>query len=158
MAQLLRNMYYDHPAYVVHQAQNFANKAAGASQTYDKFVAFTALQIYSVGVTCVTAGTSSYTGWNGTATVTTTGTGDQFSLYRVSGTTTYTYGPFVSDATAGQFRQVQLSGTGTGSSTATGGIAVNAGDYMYVARGTDATSVLYPVVEWAVTPNANVSA
>jgi hypothetical protein len=151
-------MYYDHPAYLVHQSINFANKAAGASQSYDKFVAFTALQIYSLGATCVTAGTSTYTGWNGTATVTTTGTGDTLQLIRVSGTSTSTYGPFVSDAAAGGFRQFQLAGTGTGSSTAVGGVSVNAGDYMYVVRGTDATAVQYPVIEYAVTPEAIVSA
>ena len=158
MTQATRNLSYDHPAYLTHQATCFANKAAGANTAYDKFVAFANLQIYSVGMTCIAAGTSTYTAWNGTATVTTTGTGDSFSLIRVSGTASSTYGPYVSDAPVGGFRQVQLTQTGVGSNTATGGIPVLQGDYFWVLRGTDATSVQYPVVEWAVTPLANVSA
>jgi len=160
-AQLLRSMYYDHPTYVVHQQLSFANKAAGASTAYDKFVLFAASQIYSIGATCVTAATSTATGWNGTATVTST-TADQLSLIRVvtagTSTTTSTYGPFVLDGGVGSFRQIQLSGTGTGSSTATGGISVNAGDVLYLQRGTDAAAVQLPFVEFATTPTANVSA
>ncbi len=152
----IKSMYYDHPAYVARSQQSFANKTAGASAAFDKFAAFTALSIFSIGATCVTAGTSTYTGWNGTATVTAT-TGDTITGFKVSGTTTSTYGPYVLDGAAGSFRRIQISGTGTGSSTADGGIQLNQGDLFYVQRGTDATAVQVPVVEYAIQALANIS-
>jgi len=152
-----KNMYYDHPAYVARSQHQPSQKGAGANTAYDKFVAFTALQVYSIGATCVTAGTSTYTAWNGTATVTTTGTGDAITAFKVSGTATTTYGPYALDSVVGAFRRIQISGTGIGSSTSDGGISLLQGDTFYVQRGTDATAVQIPCVEYGITPFANIS-
>ena len=100
-----KNMGYDHPAYLARQQHSFPSLAAGASGITSKFVAFANLQVYSVTAATVTAGssTSTYTQWNGTATVTAV-SADSFSVIRVAniaaaGTTpvltTSTYGPFV---------------------------------------------------------------
>lgn len=152
-----KSMMYDAPAYLARQSFVPPAQVAGASKTYDKFVAFTAAIVYSIATTCVTAGTSTYTAWNGTATVTTTGTGDTLTAFKIAGTATSTYGPYAIDAAVGGFNRVQISGTGVGSSTADGGITLNAGDRFYVQRGTDTTAVQVPVYEWAVAPNAAIS-
>jgi hypothetical protein len=152
-----KNMAYDHAAYLVRMQQMPAAQVAGASKVYDKFVAFTNMHVFSIGTTTVTAGTSTYTAWNGTATVTTTGTGDTLTGIKVSGTATSTYGPYALDNAAGAFRRIQISGTGVGSSTADGGVALLQGDQFWVQRGTDATAVQLPYVEYAIDPFANVS-
>lgn len=152
-----KSMMYDHPAYIVRMQQMPAAQVAGASKSYDKFSAFTAMVVFSIGATCVTAGTSTYTAWNGTATVTTTGTGDTLTGFKISGTATSTYGPYALDAAAGGFRRIQISGTGIGSSTADGGVLLNQGDTFFVQRGTDATAVQVPCIEYALQPNAVIS-
>lgn len=153
-----KSMAYDHPAYTVRLVHQPAAQAAGASKAFDKFCAFTAMHVFSISSTCVTAGTSTYTAWNGTATVTTTGTGDTLVGYKQSGTATSTYGPYAIDAAAGSFNRIQISGTGAGSSTADGGVALAQGDMFWVVRGTDATAVQTPVIELAIDPVSNVSA
>ncbi len=152
-----KQMSYDHAAYVARHQGQFDAQVAGASKSYAKFAAFTAMHVFSIHTTTVTAGTSTYTAWNGTATVTTTGTGDTITAFRASGTTTTTYGPYANDAAAGGFRRYQISQSGVGSNTADGGIALAAGDLFWVARGTDATAVVVPGFEYGIDPNANVS-
>jgi hypothetical protein len=153
-----KSMMYDHPAYIVRACDSFGANTAGASSVTSKFVAFTSLHVFSINATTFVAGTSSYTAWNGTATVTTTGTGDQISGIKVSGTTTSTYGPYALSAIAGGFSRIQISGTGVGSSTADGGVALVAGDTFHLVRGTDATAVQVTTIEYGVDPNASVSA
>ncbi len=152
-----KNMAYDHPAYVARMQWQFDTQAAGASKAYGKFAAFTAMHVFAIGATTVTAGTSTYTAWNGTATVTTTGTGDTLAGIKVSGTSTSTYGPYALDAAAGGYRRIQISGTGAGSSTADGGVALAQGDIFYVVRGTDTTAVEVPHMEYGIDPGATVS-
>lgn len=152
-----KNMMYDNAAYLARMQNQFDPQVAGASKTYSKFLAFTAMQVYSINVTCVTAGTSTYTAWNGTATVTTTGTGDTLTGFKISGTATSTYGPYAVDAAAGGFRRIQISGTGIGSSTADGGVALIQGDTFYLQRGTDATAVQVPCIEYSILPLASIS-
>lgn len=163
-----RSMAYDHPAYTVRQTFKPPANVAGASKVYDKFVAWTAMIIFSVGAGCVTAGTSSYTAWNGTATVTTTGTGDTLTALRVfAGGGTSTWGPFALDVAAGGVNQIQIGGTATGTASylgtaaggaTPGGIQLAAGDQFYCLRGTDATAVQTVFYEYALLPGANVSA
>lgn len=153
-----KSMMYDHPAYIVRACNSYGANAAGASSATSKFVAFTSLHVFSINATTFVAGTSTYTAWNGTATVTTTGTGDQISGIKVSGTTTSTYGPYALSAAAGGFSRIQISGTGIGSSTADGGVALVAGDTFHLVRGTDATAVQVTTIEYGVDPNALVSA
>lgn len=153
----IKSMSYDHPAYVARHSAQFGANAAGAASVTAKFLAWTAMHVFSINATTVTAGTSTYTAWNGTATVTTTGTGDTVAGIKISGTTTSTYGPYALDAAAGGFRRIQISGTGVGSSTADGGVALAQGDTFYLVRGTDATAVQVTAVEYAVDPLSNVS-
>lgn len=152
-----KSMMYDHAAYVARSQHQPSAQVAGASKAYDKFTAFTAMLVYSIGVTCVAAGTSTYTGWNGTSTVTSTGTGDTITGFKVSGTATNTYGPYVIDAPVGGFRRIQMFQTGLSSATSDGGIPLLQGDIFYVQRGTDATAVQNPCVEYGVQPNALIS-
>ena len=153
-----KSMMYDHPAYIVRAVEGFGANTAGASSASAKFHAFTAMHVFAVHATTVTAGTSTYTAWNGTATVTTTGTGDAVHALKISGTTTSTYGPYALDNIVGAFRRIQISGTGVGSSTADGGVALTAGDTFHLVRGTDATAVQVTSIEYAIDPNASVSA
>ena len=152
-----KSMAYDHPAYMARFQHQPAQAAAGASKAFDKFVAFAALTVFAVMATTVTAGTSSYTAWNGTATVTTTGTGDTLTGFKITGTTTSTFGPYALDNAAGSFRRIQISGTGAGSSTADGGINLAAGDLFYMQRGTDATAVQIVAMEYGLQPGASIS-
>lgn len=152
-----KSMMYDHPAYVARSQNQFDAQVAGASKSYSKFIAFTALHVFSILTNTVTAGTSTYTGWNGTATVTTTGTGDTITAFKLSGTTTSTYGPYVNDAAVGGVRRYQISQTGVGSNTADGGVGLLQGDLFWLQRGTDATAVVVPCIEYGVDPNAAVS-
>jgi hypothetical protein len=153
---------YDHPAYLARMAHQPAAQAAGASKTYDKFLAYADLTVFSISSYTVTAGTSSYTAWNGTATVTTTGTGDTITGFRVfAGGGTATFGPYALNAAAGSINRIQIYGTGTasyaGSATSDGGVQLSAGDLFYVQRGTDATAVQVPSIEYAFRAGANFS-
>ncbi|MDB5975154.1 MAG: hypothetical protein JWR07_1914 [Nevskia sp.] len=172
-----KNMGYDHPAYLSRLSHAFGQNAAGASTAFGKFVAFTALTVFGINANLLTAGTSTYTAWNGTAT-TTAINGDQFSLIRVTNTaaagatpalSTSTYGPYAlslyngtatatQTALAGVSNYVTPSQTGVGSNTAAGGFTVNQGDTLHIVRGTDATAVAAYSIEYGVTPLANVTA
>ena len=153
-----KSMAYDHPAYIVRSCHSFGANTAGASSATAKFVAFTAMHVFSINATTFVAGSSTYTAWNGTATVTTTGTGDSISGIKVSGTTTSTYGPYALSAIAGGFSRIQISQSGVGSATADGGLALAAGDTFHLVRGTDATAVEVTAIEYAIDPEASVSA
>lgn len=161
----VKSMAYDHPAYTARLTHQPGPQTAGASKTFDKFLAWTSMIVYAVNVGTVTAGTSTYTAWNGTATVTTTGTGDTVTLFRVfTGGGTATYGPYAVDAAAGGARKYQIGGTATGTASyagsagfADGGIALARGDQFYVVRGTDATAVQTVSYEYALLPGADVS-
>lgn len=114
---------------------------AGASGAFSKFCAFADMKVMAIVANVVTAGTSTFTAWNGTATVTQTA-GDSVSGIRVSGTTTTTHGPFTVGGGAGAVRRIEL-GTSTGAGQPTGGpgLPLNAGDVFHLVRGTDATAV-----------------
>lgn len=185
----IKSMIYDNAAYVARLSHAFAPPAAGISAVTSKFVAFANLLIFSLTATLVTSGgTSTYTSWNGTATVTAIGA-QTFSLIRIFNTATpgatpalgtATYGPYVAslyngtatgtqtNSTATGFTvNVALSagtntaGTGaiqTGSNTAPGGFPVNQGDQLYVVQGTEATAILGCAMEYAIQPLASVTA
>lgn len=153
-----KSMMYDHPAYINRLCHAYGATTAGAAAVTAKFTAFTSMHVFSITSTSFVVGTSTYTAWNGTATVTTTGTGDTVAGIKVSGTTTSTYGPFALNAVQGGYNRIQISGTGAGSSTADGGVSLVAGDTFHLVRGTDATAVQAPVIEYAIDPLASVSA
>ena len=169
MSQYNKSMAYDHPQYVVRQTFKPPANVAGASKVFDKFVAWTTMVLYSFGAGVVTAGTSTYTAWNGTATVTTTGTGDTLTglLVKASGGTT-TYGPFAIDAAAGGVNQISIGGTATVTGTSYvgtaamgggtfAGIALALGDQFSVTRGTDATAVQTVFYEYGHLAGGNVT-
>lgn len=150
-----KSMMYDHPAYVARSQNQFDAQVAGASKSYSKFIAFTALHVFSILTNAVTAGTSTYTAWNGTSTI--TATGDTVTAFKLTGTSTTTYGPYANDATAGGVRRYQISQVGIGSNTADGGVALAQGDLFWLQRGTDATAVVVPCIEYGVDANAVIS-
>jgi hypothetical protein len=153
-----KSMAYDHAAYLTRMQHQPGAQVAGASKAFDKFAAFTAMKAYAIGVSVVTAGTSTYTAWNGTATVT-ANPGDQVQGLKLSGTTTTTYGPYAINGTAGQVFRIQISGTGgAGQAAADGGVDLAAGDTFQIVRGTDATAVIVPCLEYSLTPGASVTA
>ena len=177
-----KNMAYDNPAYQVRLAHAYGAVTAGSGALTSKFVAFTALTLFSITATLATAGTSTYTQWQGTSTVTSINA-QSFSVIRIFNTAsqgaapalaTGTYGPFVGNAfngtatgtqtgAAGAWTQIALSGTGTGavqagSNAAVGGVPVNQGDQVYVVTGTDATAVTNFTLEYGLQPLANVTA
>jgi len=169
----LKSAAYDSPIYTARQSFKPPANVAGASKVFDKFLAFTGTLIFAVHVGCVTAGTSTYTAWNDTATVTTTGTGDTVTGFRVfAGGGTATYGPFAVDVAAGGVNSIPLGGTatgtasylgtnafnGSGSVASGGGIALAKGDQFYVVRGTDATAVQTVQYEFGIVPGADVTA
>lgn len=172
-----QSLAYDDPAYLVRLAHGFGQNAAGASTNFGKFVAFSALTIFSINTILATAGTSTYTAWNGTAT-TTAINGDSFSLIRVTNTatagatpalSTTTYGPYsislyngtatgTQTTVAGVGNYYPLSGTGgITANTASGGISVNQGDSLHIVRGTDATAVAAFTMEYGITPLSNIT-
>lgn len=169
-----KQMMYDHPATIVRQSYGYGQNAAGASTNFGKFVAFTALQLFAIQATSITAGTSTQTAWNGTGTQVVIN-GDQFyGIHVFAGNgvaaTTATHGPFAlafgtgtGTMTSGVFTRIQLSGTGVtgnvqaGTNTADGGIVLNPGDTFHILRGTDATAVSAFSIEYGIQPNANVS-
>ena len=152
-----KSMAYDNPAYLARAQMGCDQQAAGASKSFNKFLAFTAMKIYSIGAACLAAGTSSYSGWNGTATVTNSTTADAITAFKVNAGGTSTYGPYVLDGGVNSYRQIQLSGTGVGSSTADGGITLAQGDQFYVQRGTDATAVQCVSIEYGIAPLAAIT-
>ncbi len=176
-----KSMSYDHAAYISRDAHMFGQNSAAASTPFSKFVAFTALTIFAIQATLITAGTSTATAYNGTATITEIN-GDTFSVVHVfangaSGTgavSTATHGPFAiasyngtatgtQTATSGNTVRVQLYGTATtgtaqaGAAAGDGGISVNQGDTIHILRGTDSSSVSAYAMEYALQANALVT-
>jgi len=173
-----KNMAYDHAAYIIRYTHNFGQNTAGASTTFQKYIAFTSMQVLSVTAALQTAGTSTTTAWNGTAT-TTSINGDSFSVIQVSNSaaigatpvlTTSTHGPYnlslyngtataTQTAVAGAFVNIALSTTtGSGAPVGTGGFVINQGDAVYIQRGTDATAISAFTLELATLPLSNVTA
>ena len=172
-----KNMAYDNPAYVARLAHAFGQNAAGASTAFSKFVAFTGLTIFSIVATQITAGSSTYTAWNGTSTITNIN-GDSFSAIVVRNSaamgatpalTTSTYGPYTLGLYNGTATGTQTTvagagvyvalGTATGAAApaVNGGFTVNQGDTVHIVRGTDATAVAAYAIEYGVSPLSNVT-
>lgn len=174
-----KSMAYDHPAYIARLSHAFGQNAAGASTAFGKFVAFAQIQVLAVCAAQITAGSSTYTAWNGTAT-TTAINGDSFSLIHISNSaaigatpvlTTNTHGPYnlslyngtatgTQTTVAGAFVTIALgTNTGAGSPVPTaGGFIANQGDQIYILRGTDASAVSGYALEYGVQSLASVTA
>jgi hypothetical protein len=177
----VKSMMYDNPAYLARIGHSLGVVAAGSGALTAKFIAWAALTIFSVTATLLTAGTSTYTLWNGTATVTSIN-GQTLNVIRIFNTAaagaapamaTATYGPFViagyngtatgtQTSAIGVTVNVALSGTGTGAvqagaAAAAGGFPVTQGDQLYCVTGTDATAVSNYTLEYGIQPLASVT-
>ena len=175
-----KNMGYDHAAYIARLSHGFGQNTAGASTNFAKFVAFSALTVFSITGANITAGTSTQTAWNGTGTQVAINADQFYGIHVIAPGTvigtlrttlgTATHGPFaLSTGTgtgtmvAGAWTQVALSGTGTagnvqaGATAAAGGVSMYPGDTFHVLRGTDASAVSAYALEYGVTPFGNVT-
>lgn len=177
----LKNMAYDHPAYVIRGTVN-GIMTAGSAGVSGKFVAFTDMLLFSLTTFTTVAGTSTYTGGlvggpsgvNATTGVAVAAT--QLSLIRITNTaaagatvalSTTTVGPFT---VGGEF--LGAGGTATNQIGASnqfalnttagvagfGGLPISAGDQFYVVNGTDATAVELVTIDYQVQPLASVVA
>lgn len=153
--QPTKNQAYDHQIYLSRQLVQLANSTAGASGTFGRYVARGNEILYSAGAYQVTAGTSTYTTTDTLGGVVSTNTSIAATLitpFRVSGTSTTTGATFaISTSGTRQNNWTELT-------TATGGIALSAGDVVYMVNGTDATAVSAPQWEIGFAPLANVAA
>lgn len=158
-----KNMMYDSPAYVAVLPISLIGTGTGGagitgvSGQSNKFVAFANLFVKSVVTAATTVGTSTVSSNgvlfykisnNGTTAVNTT-------------TTTYTMVPTGIagvNATAVTTAAYMVSHLPPTAQNTTGGIPMLQGDIGYIAKGTDATEVLYAQVEAVIQPLANLTA
>jgi hypothetical protein len=162
---------YQDPSYVTRQDANLGSVAAGAAGVTSKFVAFAAMQLFSLTASLQTAGTSTYTA-NGTATI----NGQQLNVIIITNTATgtgsvalatTTYGPYLAGggynsgngtgtAQVGGINQWVLN-TNTGTAQL-GGVPVPTASVVYVVSGTDATAVSAVTLDYQVTTGAGLTA
>lgn len=176
----IKNMGYDHPAYLTRG--NFTSvMTAGSGGVSGRFVAHAALTLFGLTAYTTTAGTSTYTATqyfgaqDGTSTSQTVHANTtQLSLIRITNTAAFGTAVALSTTTIGPFivSRPYANGTATGAvgvyaqfalNTSTGtaglnGVSVNVGDQLYVVNGTDATAVNQINIDWQVAPLANVVA
>ena len=140
---------YDNALFTGRQWLPLAASAAGSGGTFGRFVAPVNMIINGIGCSQTTAGTSTYTVVNTAAnSVISTNTitaATIYNVFRVSGTSTTTYGTagVVSAAAANPSNYYTL---------VAGGVSINAGDIMYCVNGTDATAVSIPIWDTTVSP------
>lgn len=178
----LKSMGYDHPSYTARVGAFNSIMTAGSAGVSAKFTAFANMLLFSLNTYTTIAGTSTYTGGltggpsgvNATTGVAVAAT--QLSLIRITNTaaagatvalSTTTIGPFTvggdflgAGGTAtnqvGASNQFALNTTaGTGGLN---GVAINAGDQIYVVNGTDATAVELISIDYQLQPLASVVA
>jgi hypothetical protein len=118
---------YDWPGYQVRFPVGSAEAGGAASTQYAKFCAFTAMQAYSVEMTCSVVGTATLSTF-------------QALKINTSGTTTVTLNT-IGTGTVGFGVNVLLS-------TSAGGLALAQGDILAFLTGTDAT--MKNVITWEV--------
>jgi len=170
----LKNMGYDHPAYLARQNGFNSIMTAGSGGVSAKFVAFANLLLFSLNAQTTVAGTSTFTTTvNGTTTVNVATT--QLSLIRITNTasagatialSTSTIGPFtmgggfvVSGTQTNQVGAYAQFPLNTSAGTAGfGGLAINQGDQIFVVNGTDATAVELVSIDYQIQPLASVTA
>lgn len=144
----------DQPTYKTRQQMQLGALAAGSAGVTGKFVAFAAMQLYSLSTYVQTLGTSTYSGTksgqqvNVITVVNTSTTGTSVAL------STTTYGPFLAGgqglatAAIGGYNQFQIN-TAT-DTTGFGGVPIPAGSLVYCVSGTDATAVTVCAIDFKV--------
>ena len=131
-----QSMRYDHPAYVT-PLTSASVTTAGASTVGSKYVAFTTMLLKSATIQVQTAGT------------TTAAAGNDYTFFKISGTSTTSVGYSGNLGTTVAFTvgtQVTLSGT------------LALGEMVAARHGTDATQVASITYEFLISPGANVTA
>ena len=173
----IKNAAYDNPSYIARGAFTTV-MTAGSGGVSGKFVAHANLLLFGLNAYTTTAGTSTYTATQyygasqGTLTSATVHANTtQLSLIRITNTATFGAAPALSTSTIGPFYADTWysNGTATGGvgsasqfalNTSTGsaglnGLAILAGDQIYVVNGTDASAVNLVTIDYQVTPLSN---
>lgn len=175
-----KNMAYDNASYVARLVVNLGPNAAGSAGVTSKFVAHANLLLFSLSAYTTIAGTSTATASaaqyynNGTNSALVHVNSPAFNLIRITNTagtgvapsvSTSTIGPFYADTyfangtATGQVNSFTQVGLNTSTGTAgLNGLAINAGDQVYVVNGTDATAVSLFTLDYQIVPLANVVA
>lgn len=128
-----KSMAYDHPAYIVPVTSSDV-VGAGATTTFARFAAYTAMLLKSVQVSVATLGTAS----------------SACTIYKLSsGTTTTSLGAYaMSTSAVGTTTNILITAGGT----------MAQGDSLYVVTGADATARQVVAYELNIIPGANVTA
>ena len=128
-----KNMAYDSPNGQVHFTLSAGEAGGGAATQYAKFAAWTAMQLYAVQATVTTAGTAGISTW-------------AFLKINTGGTST----------TALFTLQTGTVGAGFNCllTTASGGLALAAGDIGAIVSGGDATAKVAVSFEGSLTPTS----
>lgn len=128
-----KNMAYDHPAYLVPVTSSDV-VGTGATTTFARFAAYTAMVLKSVQVSVATLGTAS----------------SACTIYKISaGTTTTSLGAYaVSTQPVGYTTNILIGAAGT----------MAQGDSLYIVTGADATARQVAAYELNLVPGANVTA
>jgi len=159
--QITKTGAYDDAIYNTRYKVEIAASAAGANGTFGQYRALGNETLWSAGAWQVLAGTSTVTstttqlGSTGliTTVVNTNTAATAITAYRVSGTSTTTFQPFVianQNGTLGAMAYqnfTALTAPGT-----YGGIQLLAGDLLYMVNGTDATATSFPIWEFSYSP------
>lgn len=133
----VKNLAYDHPAYLARCASPLGEIGGGATTQYAKFVAFTTLQAFSAQLTVTTAGTVA---------------GHGFQVVKISGTATTALGTAtLGTSAAGTTQNLLLT-------SVTGGVALAQGDILAAISLADATGKAAIAYEAGILPLSNVTA
>lgn len=164
--QTAKNAAYDNAISLARFPVTLQRNAAGSGGTFGQYYARGNELLWSLGAVAITTGSSTYTTTTtvitGGTSATTTNTHTAATLiqgYRVSGTSTTTFQTFpVANANSTNGVEARNNYTNAANVNAGGGVALVAGDLLYMVNGTDATAVVQPVYEMSIAPLANVTA
>jgi hypothetical protein len=163
--QTQKNQAYDNAVTLARYPVTLARSAAGSGGTFGQYYARGNEILWDVGASQITAGTSTYTTTtttlSGGALTTAVNTNTAATLitgYRVSGTSTTTFQPYVVANVNSTNGTMSLNGfTNAANVNAGGGVLLSAGDFLYQINGTDATAVTQPLYTMSIAPLANVT-
>jgi hypothetical protein len=164
--QTAKNAAYDNAVSLARFVVTLTKTTAGSGGTSDIYWARGNELLWSVGGRQVVAGTSTYTTTTtvitGGTSATSTNTNTAATLvqaYRVSGTSTTTFQTFpIATANSTNGAEARQNYTNAANVNAGGGVALSAGDQVYLVNGTDGSATYVPVLELSIAPLANVTA
>ena len=133
----VKNLAYDHVAYLARCATPMGEIGGGATTQYAKFCAFTTLQAYSAQLTVTTVGTTTAHG---------------FQVVKISGTATTALGTATLGTSAvGTTQNLLLTNV-------SGGVALAQGDILAAISLADAAGKAAVAYEHGILPLSNVTA